>query len=156
MDEEQRKLWMQWIMEEQQADNAPQVAYLKSIMSMPPDQQAKAFAELSKSYGERRTDLRGELERNYSTVTGEGPQGSIQGNNPFAYYTQASPLEHLAASINKYQAGKGFRAEKGQLEELNKMEEAQRGGMMSAYAAELRRKEEEEKRRRMGGWSGAN
>lgn len=123
---------------------------LRKIMSMPPEEQDAALADLSRSYDERRSDLRSELTRNYDTLAGVGPQ-ALEGpsGNPYAYTVAANPLEHITSGINKYMAGRDSRAQKDQLESLNQGEEGQRALLMKAQIDALRRKEEEERRRRM-------
>lgn len=102
------------------------------IEAMPPEEQAQAIADLTEAYEPLRDDLRDELDKNYNMLMSESPQGQMAGNNQFSVYVGANPLEHLASGINKYQAGKGVRENRDELDALAKRQAKAQSDMMMA------------------------
>lgn len=123
------------------------VQQLESVAQLPPEQQAEVIRQLSQDYEGRDKTLRDELETNYGLLTQQSPQGQVAGNNQFSVYVGASPLEHLASGIQKYQAGKGIREGKKGLEGLSADKEAGLSRVQQGMLAEILREKEEEQKR---------
>ena len=102
--------------------------YLTKLGTMPPEELSVALDALSTPYEAERSDLRDELSQNYDQLTAQGPQGQMAGNNQFSVYVGANPLEHIASGINKYQAGKGLKQNRADLDALSKKEQSATAG----------------------------
>jgi hypothetical protein len=117
-----------------------------------------ALQQLSMDYEGRGDALKDDLTMAYdqfSTPTAEGDTGPS--GNPYAVSIAASPLEHLAVGMQKYQGAKDIKATRTKREALSKSQEA---GMQQYQKAILRQMEEERLRRArqggsiMPGWTG--
>ena len=156
MDEELLKLLMEMSPEQREAffaenpgtDKSAFMAGVDSLRGLNSVDQDKAITELGADYEGRRDNLRDDLTMAYdqfTTPTPEALQGP--GGNPYAYTVAASPLEHLAAGVQKYQGGKELKRVRGEREKLSAMQEA---ATKRTLAAALRAKEEEERLKRLG------
>lgn len=138
--------------EESGNDDMLQLA-LGKLKSLPEAEQQAAIAKLTADYEGRETTLRDELENNYALLTDKGPEGQVAGNNQFSVYVAASPFEHLASGMQKYQAGKSVKSAREGLEGLSKDKEEGLGMTAQAMLAQLLREDEEKRRRMSGGGS---
>lgn len=127
--EEQRR---RLLMALQDMDTSMQQDYLTSMAQMSPEERSAALDALSRPYEEERATLRDELSQNYDMLNAESPQGQMAGNNQFAVFVGANPLEHLASGINKYQAGKGLRSNREEMKKLNEQQGSATKGMLGA------------------------
>lgn len=122
-----------------QTEDTAMQARLREILRMPPEQREQAIAQLTQAYDPLREDLRGDLERNFALATQQGPQGQVAGNNQFSVYVGASPLEHLASGVTKYQAGKAFKEGRQELKDLSGQESDAQKRMLQSYTASILR-----------------
>lgn len=123
---------------------------LEGIVDKQGPERAAALEQLSMDYEGRGDALKDDLTMaydQYSTPTAEGDTGPS--GNPYAVSIAASPLEHLAVGMQKYQGAKDIKATRGKREALSKSQEA---GMQQYQAAIIKEMEEERLRKaRQGG-----
>jgi hypothetical protein len=117
-------------------------AAYESLKALPfgPERDA-ALKQLVTDYEGRENSLKDDLTMAYdqfTTPTPEALQGP--GGNPYAYTVAASPLEHLAAGVQKYQGGKEIKRVRSERESLSQSKEL----AMQRYQAALLKKKEDE------------
>ena len=157
------ELLMEALRQKYQDDQQGMQAEYARISSLDPEEKAAAINRLAKDYKGEREGLGADIAFNEDMIQRDMPEGGVAGpsSNPFAIYVGASPLEHAAAGMEKYQGYKNRREAREGFDQSVADKTQAKYDMMESQLAEgrqLRQQKtpeelrEEELKRMFGNW----